>query len=519
MNQYRRNTEASEDDKRIVWNAVNSMNYSSPSAAAGLALMELGQEQSSTKIQRILSHQRATVLVDSNWNGWDGVFPFAQAAMTRREYIEAATIASGLLANNRNIDERRQKGARDIVTQSYARLGSVGLTIDEDSPIAPLLQAALYLRLGDEKLALATYDENRTLFDQHRNSLPVDLISFVCSQRIAAGGDSNHEYVEDVLRGWMVANSESAQIDIESKAEIQLLLAKNYYKSSRFDVARSEFTTTINRYPDSKQAVEARFGIGESFMSQKVYDQAELVFEELARSTEMDIVVRAEFLRGVLAFRRGDRDDARDIFRSVLERVPDVGLANQALYNLSEVYGSEERYIDQLNLLRTVGRLGRRSKRLHAPGMPLSIVVHDSDLGISRGHNKIPVIVTTKPGGDSEKIMLTSTGAGRGLFRVDLDTALGDPQPGDNVLQLVGGDTIECDYPEQFKTEFKKVPLSDVEIKIAASADFQAASSKIEDKEEETFSQRIEREARGRGGRRGHARFSAATGEPDQTGQ
>ncbi len=496
VNEYRRNTEASEEQKRKVFAAIKSMDYGAPSAAASLALMELGGDEASSKIERILTHQRATVMVDTNWNSWDGIFPFAQAAITRREYIEAATIAAGLLANNRNIDDRRQKSARDIVTQCYARLGSVGLTIDEDSPIAPLLQAALYLRLGDEKLALASYDENRALFDQHRNSLPVDLISFVCRQRIAAGGDSNHDYVEDVLRSWMVANSESAQIDEESKAEIQLLIAKNYFKARRFDVARGEFTTTINRYPESKQAIEARFGIGESFMSQKVFDQAELVFEELARSTEMDIVVRAEFLRGVLAFRRGDRDDAREIFRSVLERVPDVSLANQALFNLSEVYGSEERYIDQLNLLRTVGRLGRRSKRLHAPGTPLSIVVHDSDLGISRGHNKIPVIVTTKPGGDSEKIMLTSTGAGRGLFRFDLNTKLGDPQPNDNVLQLLGGDTIQCDYPDQFKTEFKKVPLSDVEITIAASADFQAASSKIEDKEEETFSERMAREAR-----------------------
>ncbi|MGB1817450.1 MAG: tetratricopeptide repeat protein, partial [Rubripirellula sp.] len=328
-----------------------------------------------------------------------------------------------------------------------------------------------------------------------RNQLPVDLITFICSQRMAAGGDENHDFVEDVLRGWLVANSESAQIDDTSKAAIQLLLATNYYKASRYDVARSEFTTTINRYPESKQATEARFGIGESFMAQKVYDQAELVFEELARNPEMDIVVRAEFLRGVLAFRRGDADDARDIFRSVLERVPNVDLANQALFNLSEVYGSEERYIDQLNLLRTVGRLGRRSTRLHSPGLPLSIVVHDSDLGISRGHNKIPVIVTTHPGGDSEKVMLTSTGAGRGLFRADVETQLGDAQANDNVLQVLGNDTIQCDYPDEFKAEFKRVPLSDVDIKIASNAKFDASSSKIIDEEKETFSQRMAREA------------------------
>jgi len=490
----RADTEAAAADKLRLYQAVQSLEYGTPSAIASLAILELTPPEGS-KMASVLAHQHNTRLIDTDWNGWDALFPYAQSALTRGDYLSAATIASGLLSNLPRVDERRLKTARDIVTQCYARMGSIGLTIDEDSPIAPLLQAALYLRLGDDKLAFTTYDEHQDLFNEHRNELPVDLIAFVCGQRIAAGGDANHDFVEDVLRGWLVANSESPQIDDEAKAQIQLLLANNYYKASRYDVARSEYTTTINRYPESKQAVEAKFGIGESFMSQKVYDQAELVFEELARSPEMDIVVRAEFLRGVLAFRRGDRDEARDIFRSVLERVPNVDLANQALFNLSEVYGSEERYIDQLNLLRTVGRLGRRSTRLHAPGLPLSIVVHDSDLGISRGHNKIPVIVTTQPGGDSERILLTSTGAGRGLFRADVETRLGDAQANDNILQLIGKDTIQCDYPDDFKAEFKKVPLSDVEIRISSNAKFEASSSKITDKEQETFSQRIAREA------------------------
>ncbi len=492
---YRRETEVTDEERRQVHTAVASMQYGTLSSAARLAMMERDSADPSGRMKRILACQRATVLVDDRWNAWDALFPFSQSFLTSQQYMEAATIASGLLANFSKVDDRRLKSARDIVTQSYTQMGSVGLTIDESSPIAPLMQAALYLRLGDEALALATYDENRALFDSHRNELPIDLIRFVCQQRMTASGDSNHEYVEDVLRGWLVAHSESKQVDEESKAEIQLLLATNYFKAKRYDVARSEYTSTINRYPDSKQAIEARFGIGESFMAQKVYDQAELVFEELSRNRELEIVVRAEFLRGVLAFRRGDRDDAREIFRSVLERVPNVELANQALFSLSEVYGVEERYIDQLNLLRTVGRLGRRSTRLHSPGMPLSIVVHDSDLGISRGHNKIPVIVTTHPSGDVERVMLTSAGAGRGLFRADVETRLGDAQPDDGVLQLLGGDTIQCDYPDEFKSEFKRVPLSDVEIRIASNAKFEAASSKIVDQVAESFSDRVAREA------------------------
>lgn len=490
-----RDTELSDDQKRRIWFAVQKLQFGAPSAAARLALMQSDSADSDAKMSRILACQHATVLVDSQWNAWDVLFPYAQSFLTSQQYLEAATVASGLIENFPKTDERRLKSAREIVTQSYTRMGSVGLTIDENSPVAPLLQAALYLRLGDEPLALSTYHENRELFDNHRNELPVDLILFVCRQRIAASGDKNHEYVEDVLRGWLVDHSESKQVDENSKAEIQLLLATNYFKAKRYDVARTEYTSTINRYPDSKQAMEARFGIGESYMAQKVYDQAESVFEELAHHREMDIVVRAEFLRGVLAFRRGDRDDARDIFRSVLERVPNVELANQALFSLSEVYGSEERYIDQLNLLRTVGRLGRRSTRRHSPGTPLSIVVHDSDLGISRGHNQIPVVITTRPGGDVERVMLTSAGAGRGLFRADFQTRLGDAQTNDGVLQLLGEDTIQCDYPDDFKSEFKRVPLSDVKIRIASSAKFEAASSKIIDQEVESFSERVAREA------------------------
>ncbi len=495
VGQIRANQDATDADRLRVYAACEQLNLTTASATAILARLEITPEDQMTPIDRLLAYQRATRVTGDQWYGWDPLMAYLQAAQARKDFVAAATLATGMLNNIASVDENRRAAARNVVTQSYARVGRVGLTIDENSPIAPLLQAALYLRLGDENLAYDSYLENKPLFDQNRNEMPVDLIAFVCERLMAAGGDENHDYVEEVLRGWLVKNSESPQIDEAAKARVQLLLGRNYFKASRFDLARNEFTSTVNRYPGTPQAIEAEFGIGETFMAQKVFDQAEQVFDKLAHSHDADVIVRAEFLRGVLAFRRGDRDEARDIFRGVLERVPDVALANQALFNLAEVYGAEERYVDQLNLLRTVGRLGRRSKRLHTPGTPLSIVVHDSDLGISRGHNKIPVTVTTKPGGDVEHVFLTSAGAGKGLFRVDVDTRLGQATPGDNVLQLTGNDTIQCDYPDEFKAEFKNVPLSDVDIRVAASAEFEVASSKIVHQEEETFSQVLAREA------------------------
>ncbi|WP_254513493.1 tetratricopeptide repeat protein [Anatilimnocola floriformis] len=490
----RANAMLKDEDKKRVLVAVRDLQFYPSSAGAALALLENEAVAPDKKMQRLLELQRFTRVVGNEWYDFDRITPFVQSAVGRKDFLSAATLATGMLSNITNVDEPRKKAVRDLATQSLARMGAVGLTIDDSSPLAPLLQAALYYRLGDERLAFDAYLANKKLFDENRNQLPPDLITFVCEKLMAAGGDANHDKVEEILRGWLVAFSESMQVEDATKARMQLALARNFFKAQRYDIARSEFTTVVNRYAKTPQAIEGEFGVGETYLAQKVYDQAEAVFEKLARSAEIDVVVRAEFLRGVLAFRRGDRDEARDIFRSVLERVPNVELANQALFNLAEVYGAEERYIDQLNLLRTVGRLGRASKRRHVPGMPLSIVVHDSDLGISRGHNRIPVRVTTVPGGDSEMVYLTGSGAGKGLFRVDVETRLGQATKDDRVLQLMGNDVIKCDYPEEFKAEFKNVPLSDVEIRVAADARFEMASNPIIDEQLESFSEKLARE-------------------------
>jgi TolA-binding protein len=488
------NTELADDVRIRLLTVIQALGVEPNATAAQLAVLERLPVPEGGRMARLLETARATKAAGDSWTSFDRLLPYAQAAAGRKDYVAASVLATGMLSNIPNLDEPRRKAARDLFTQALSRTGGVGLTIDDSSPLAPLMQAALYHRLGDERLAFETYSSNRKLFDENRNQLPPDLLLFVCDRRMASGTDADHDYVEETLRGWLVAFSENAQHEDAVKAAMQLQLAKNFFKARRYDVARAEYNTVVNRYASTPQAIEAQFGIGESFLAQKVYDQAEQVFEKLSRHSDLDVVVRAEFLRGVLAFGRGDRDEAREIFRGVLERVPSVELANQALFNLAEVYGAEERYIDQLNLLRTVGHLGRASKRYHVPGTPLAIVVHDSDLGISRGHNRIPVRVVTEPGGDEETIYLVGSGAGKGLFRADLETRLGTATKNDAVLQISGRDIIRCDYPEAFKAEFKNVPLSDVEIRVAADARFEVASSKIEDSDRETLSQQLARE-------------------------
>ena len=236
---YRADTEASEADRLRVYRVVRDLGPNEASALARLALLEIDAAEAKSPIERLLACQETTRLVRNDGNGWNRLMPYAQAALGRKDYQAAATLLTGMLANVPNVDGKTKQAARDMVALCYGRMGAVGLTIDESSPIAPLLKAALSLRLGDERLAFDTYLANRQLFDEHRTEAPVDLVIFVCEKLVAAGGDENHDRVEETLRGWLVKHSESEQFDDAAKARVGLLLARNYFNAQRYDVARS----------------------------------------------------------------------------------------------------------------------------------------------------------------------------------------------------------------------------------------------------------------------------------------
>ncbi len=490
----RADKEADDAAKSRIFNLVADTHANSSSGLARLALLELDSAKQVPIIERLKTHRNATLANYNHHHNFDRLMSYAQAAQGRKDYPESAALLTNMLANIPAADKARKDKARSMVAQAYSRMGAIGITVDENSPLAPLLQIGLHLRLGDKASALDSYKANEALFDKHRHELPVDVVLFAANTHVIGGGQENHDRAEDILRSWLVKNGESNQFSPSEKAQIQLLLAQNYNKAGNYDIARNEYLSVINQYKDTKEATEAQFGVGETYMAQKIYDKAGEIFDELANSRFHRIMIRAEFLRGVLAYRQEDRDNARQIFRNVLERMPDAELANETLFNLAEVYGIEQRYMDQLDLLRTVGRLGQRSKRWHTPGMALSIVVQDSDLGISRGHTKIPVIITTKPGGDEETAHLVSGGAGKGLFMTEISTLLGKSESNNGILEIKGGDVITVDYPEAFKNEFKFHILSTNEIHVASDAEFFASSSKIVIEDEETFTQELQEE-------------------------
>jgi TolA-binding protein len=486
----RNSVEWPDETKTRVQTIIRDLRIGRLSAEAGLALLE---EQSRT-IDRLLTAQKLIRMAGQHHESWRRLYPFAQAALAREDHSLAAAILNGLINTTRSVGEAEMTDARTLLRKAYGEMGSISNDIPADSPIAPLLQIILHLRLGEGELAEETYYENKELFDAHRHELPLELLLYGAETHISQGTPADHERAEDILRGWLMKFGEAENIDARDKARVQILLARNYQRASQYDIARAEFTTVLNIYKDQPEAIDARFGIGETYLAQKVYDQAGEIFTGLAESPLPNISTRANFLMGVLALRQENNEQARGIFLSVLENAPDAPLANETLFNLAEVYGIEQRFLTQLETLRTVGRLGQESKLWQTPGNALAIVVQDPDLGISRGDTRIPVIVRTEPGNDSEEAFLTSGGAGKGIFLTEIPTMLGEAEPGDGILQVTGGDTIIVDYPEDFKKQFQFEFLSSTRLRIASDGVLQVASSEIIDKEDPSFTEKLQEE-------------------------
>lgn len=479
-----------EENKARVFRIVRDLRLGRLSTEAGMELLAAEPKT----IDRLLHTQRLILMADPHYESWKRIFPFAQSAMARADYPLAAAILNGLLNSIRSVGEAETTAARSLLRKAYGGMGGMSADIPSDSPLAPLLQTILHLRLGESDLAEKAYEQNRNLFDAHRAELPVELILFAAETHISQGTPQDHERAEDILRGWLIKFGQAENVDVRDKSRIQLLLAKNYQRAGQFDIARAEFTTVLNLHKDQPEAVDARFGIGETYMAQKVYDQAGEIFNDLAENPIPAISIRADFLRGVVALRQDNNEEARRIFLSVLENAPDADLANETLFNLAEVYGIEQRFLTQLETLRTVGRLGQESKVWHTPGTALSVIVQDSDLGISHGDTRIPVVIRTEPGNDTEESFLTSGGAGRGIFLTEIPTTLGVAKAGDGTLQVTGGDTITVDYPEDFKKQFQYEFLSHTRLQIASDGHLEAASSEIVNADDTSFTDSLKKE-------------------------
>lgn len=450
---------------------------------------------------------RITVGMNPNDGNWlaNYYIPWSQQVASLNRPELSGLILRSAVNRFTGVDPKLRAQASQALFSLSNKHGFPAADIDEKLEWAPLLKSAMSLRMGDPIAAWKAFQANEPLFAKHEDKLPADYIRWSSDRLLQRDDEASRDLAEKILRRWVIANENSTVVPIEEKAKTQLALADYYFKTLRYDLSRSECTSLLNRFPTTAEAVDAQFRIGECYLQQKMYVDAAKVFEKMAKSKDKIAASRGEFLLGVLAQQRGDVDDAKARFRNVMDLAPSSDVADGILYRLSELYGQENRFRDELMLLRSIGLIGSSAKQWHPPGLPLNIVIQDADLGVSRGQSYVPVVVTTS-GGDRETVRLESGSAGKGFFRAELPTELGDAKAGDNILQVNGSDTITYDYPDDFKKQFTSIAKPRSNIRLAADGEFKISATEIKDEEEVSFEEKL-REQRQRAGKQAGLEF------------
>jgi tol-pal system protein YbgF len=101
-------------------------------------------------------------------------------------------------------------------------------------------------------------------------------------------------------------------------------LAKEAFDKGDFESAREGFQKLLTRYPDSENADNAQFWIGETYYREKWYEKAILEYQKVIEKYPEGNKVQASLLKQGFAFKNlGDKTNASLILKELVKKYPD----------------------------------------------------------------------------------------------------------------------------------------------------------------------------------------------------
>ncbi len=114
--------------------------------------------------------------------------------------------------------------------------------------------------------------------------------------------------------------------------------AKRRLDQGDFETARATFARLLQQYPDSQNADNAQFWIGESYYQEKWFDKAILEYQEVIEKYPKGNKVAAAYLKQGFSFEKiGDKTNARLVLKELIRKYPkarEAAIAQDRLKNL-----------------------------------------------------------------------------------------------------------------------------------------------------------------------------------------
>lgn len=316
--------------------------------------------------------------------------------------------------------------------------------VDEKNPAYPLYVAADELSRKNSERAWELLKKNVAVFEREAINLPPDFTAWGVEQlRLDRGAKD-----ENLIKARQIATAilgNEARVIADLAAAMLLVRAECFRDQQNFEAAKLEYQSIRNnpKYNTTPAGRKAMFRAVDLMIETGNTSGAEATIEYWLSQPDTEIQAQAHYFAARIAFDRKDYDETIKELREVFA-IDFTHTDARFLQGKWKLATNSE--VDDTDVM--IGDLSDRTAI--RPGQQLTITVQDRNLSVAGGGASIPVILTAKPGGDSERILLYPSSRDPNLFKGVVDVRLAEAFPSNLVLEVQGDDVAQYVIEPEF---------------------------------------------------------------------
>ncbi len=363
-----------------------------------------------------------------------------------------------------------------IQARSIVRIGGL-IPVPRSDRRYPAFEAQADFIGGNYDRAWRQYQQHAALVQDVFAELDMAFVTWIISRLTEVEEYASAERLAQGVIQWM----DSAGVQVAADVRLEVLLAYANLQLSResYPAARAlyEQIAAAEVFRNLRGAADARIMIAEVARLTGELDAAVERLEELVRSEEPYTRKEALYYLAKVRFDQEDYQAAHELLRQVF-MIDDTHADARIL---------EGRVNLSMNRLENVIELEKiglsAQQQVIVPGRPLRINLEDHSLAVV-GDTAAVQIRVWSDAGDEELITLLPFADSLIRFRGEIVTALAPVQPGDGVLQVLGGGEVYYDFAPDFREQHRVPDFDPPVLQVKSAASLQASSGRILTEEE-----------------------------------
>lgn len=375
------------------------------------------------------------------WHWNYGAFRDLLAKTRDAGFWESAYLMANSLPSDR--DSSTVAFASRVRAEAAPKLPGI-YPVDEKNPAYPLYVAADELSRKNSERAWELLKKNIPVFEREAINLPPDFTAWGVEQlRLDRGAKD-----ENLIKARQIATAilgNEARVIADLAAAMLLVRAECFRDQQNFEAAKLEYQSIRNnpKYNSTPAGRQAMFRAVDLMIETGNTSGAESTIEYWLSQPDTEIQAQAHYFAARIAFDRKDYDETIKELREVFA-IDFTHTDARFLQGKWKLATNSE--VDDTDVM--IGDLSDRTAI--RPGQQLTITVQDRNLSVAGGGASIPVILTAKPGGDSERILLYPSSRDPNLFKGVVDVRLAAAFPSNLVLEVQGDDVAQYVIEPEF---------------------------------------------------------------------